>query len=61
MRILTRLFSELRRVPQARQEQSVAEEAELVGQLSSLIVSMEGWRGQEEREEVGLLLAHFFA
>ena len=51
--------SKYKTLGQARQEQTVAEEAELVGQLHSLIVSMEGWRGEEEREEVGLLFTHF--
>ena len=40
----------------------MAEESEMVGQLRSLIISMEGWRGQEEREEVECLSSgHFFA
>ena len=38
----------------------MAEEAELVGQLRSLIISMEGWRGQEEREEVEFLSSGHF-
>ena len=38
----------------------MAEESEMVGQLRSLIISMEGWRGQEEREEVQFLTSHFF-
>ena len=45
----------MKTLAQARQEQAVAEETELVSHLRALIVSMEGWRGQEEREEVGLL------
>merc|ERR1719370_506183 len=37
---------------QAGKERSALEEEKVVSQLRSLIISMEGWRGQEQREEV---------